>query len=149
MPIRSSTSFISIWRSTIRSVWKTLFVIGCMDPPEHGALETRDDWQTPCAARPPQQQRPVFVGGHGEADGPVDPAQPGGTLVLGGEAFALDLLFGLGPNPVGHQEVEAERVVSRALFGDNGVVAHYAPTADQVGQVAEVPLDQVGQLLEF
>jgi len=36
------------------------------------------------------------VGGHGEADGLVDPPQLGGTLVLGGEAFALDLLFGLG-----------------------------------------------------
>jgi hypothetical protein len=89
------------------------------------------------------------VGGHGEAHGLVDPAQPGGTLVLGGEAFALDLLFGLGPNPIGRQELEDERVVSRALFGDRGVVAHDAPAADQVGQVAEVPLDQVGQLLEL
>src|SRR5688572_6068295 len=39
MPIRSSTSSISIWRSAIRSVWRTLFVIGCIDPPEHWAIE--------------------------------------------------------------------------------------------------------------
>lgn len=70
------------------------------------------------------------MGGHG--DGLVDPAQPGGTLVLGGEAFAFDLLFGLGPDPVGRQEGEAERVVSRVRFGDRGVVAHDAPAADQV-----------------
>ena len=64
---------------------------------------------------------------HGEADGLVDPAQQGGTLVLGGGAFALDLHFGFGPNPVRRQEVEAERVVNRALFGDRGVVAATAP----------------------
>src|SRR5215204_6636404 len=83
MPMRSSTSALSIRLRTIRSVWRTLFVIGSIDSPEHGALEPCDDWQSPRAARPPQQQRPVFVGGHGEADGLVDPPKPGGTLVLG------------------------------------------------------------------
>src|SRR5215208_4517935 len=39
MPIRSSTSPTSIRRSTIRSVWSTLFVIGRIDPPEHRTLE--------------------------------------------------------------------------------------------------------------
>ena len=43
MPIRAtSTSPLSIWRSIIRSVWRTLFVIGCIDPPEHGAFELCD-----------------------------------------------------------------------------------------------------------
>src|SRR5215203_340599 len=37
--MRSSTSAISILRSTIRSVSRTLSVIGRIDPPEHRALE--------------------------------------------------------------------------------------------------------------
>src|ERR687889_2049366 len=39
MSMRSSTSAISIRRSTIRSVWRTLCVVGRIDPSEHGALE--------------------------------------------------------------------------------------------------------------
>jgi hypothetical protein len=41
------------------------------------------------------------VGGHSEADGLLDVAQPASALVLGGEALTLDLLLGLAPNSVG------------------------------------------------
>jgi hypothetical protein len=96
---------------------------------DYGGLEPRDSGQSPPAARPSQHQRPVLVGGHGEADGLVDVAQPGGALVFGAELLALEFLPGLGPDPVGLQAVDAERVVGRALLGDRGMLAHDATAA--------------------
>src|SRR5215217_1037036 len=101
MPMRSSTSDISIRRSTIRSVSSTLSFIGRVYSSEYRAPGHRDDRQSPLPERP-LEQRTVLVGGHGEADGLIDVAQPGGALVLGGEALTLDLLPGSAPNPVGH-----------------------------------------------
>ena len=142
-------SDMPIRRSTMRSVSRTLSIIRSVDATEYGALGARDSWQSLPAARPPEHQRPVLVGGYGQADGLVDGAQPDGAFVLGGEAFALDLLFGLGPDPVGRQAVQAEWVLGRALLGDSGVVAYDALAAHKVGQVAEVPLDLLGQLFEL
>jgi hypothetical protein len=103
-----------------------LCVIGGVDATEHGALGARDGWQSLPAARPPEHQRPVLVGGHGEADGLVDRAQPGGALVLGGEPCALDLPFDLGPRRVRPSSSGLTKMAAQPLPTDGDQSARLA-----------------------
>ena len=116
---------------------KTLPSTGPSDPVTFG--------KRPLPERPPENQRPVLAGGHGEADGLVDVAQPVGAFVLGGEALGLGLPFCLAPHPVGRQAVGDQRVLARHRF----VAAHGPAAAHHVGQVAQVRLDEGRQRLEL